>query len=100
MPKTYCGLKRPLKGLLSLGLELDSSLLLTFSLCRTVIASKKQFLSSQKGSRKEGLFVIIYFDRSIYVTKFPDIQSSKEPYFIENKSTPLNIIGKLGMKIW
>ena len=38
---TYCGLKRPLKGLLSLGLELlDSSLLLvlTFSLCRTVIA--------------------------------------------------------------
>ena len=53
---TYCGLKRPLKGLLSLGLELlDSSLLLvlTFSLCRTVIALKKQYFKlSKKGSKK------------------------------------------------
>ena len=70
---TYCGLKRPLKGLLSLGLELlDSSLLLvlTFSLCRTVIALKKQYFKLSKKASKNFLLTLLtnrYWQKQSYI---------------------------------
>ena len=70
---TYCGLKRPLKGLLSLGLELlDSSLLLvlTFSLCRTVISLKKQYFKLSKKASKNFLLTLLtnrYWQKQSYI---------------------------------